>query len=376
MKILILNWRDRKHPDAGGAEKATHEIGKRWVQKGHEVSLIAGHFGSSSPEEIIDGIRVKRLGGKYSIYPLTFLYYLTRARGNFDIVIDEINTVPFFTPLYVEAPKVAFIHQLAANVLFEELPGPQAHFWHVLEPRILRRYHRTPIVTSESTKQDLIYLGLPAGNIHTIKYGVDREVYRPGKKSGEPKILYVGRLKRFKGLHHLIQATKIVSKKVPNVKLEIIGSGDSAYEEELLALGRKLGLEGNLTFRQLTFDQGLRHKVEAYQQAWVLACPSIREGFGLTVIEANACGTPAVASNVQGLRDTVSDQRTGLLVAPRDVSALSEALMKVLLDDGLRRELSRQAVEWSGKFDWDETAGTMLGVIEATLGKRYGQVLS
>jgi glycosyltransferase involved in cell wall biosynthesis len=363
-KILLFNWRCPKHPQAGGAEKATYEIAMRWVRLGHHVQLISGGFPGGQMYDNMDGIRIIRLGGKYSVYPQSILHYFAKLRGKYDVVIDEINTIPFLTPLYVREPHVAFIHQLAANVLHEELPSRQARVLSLLEPRILRLYSNTPIFTSQSTKEDLLRLGIADRNLNVINYGVNHGIYQLGKtKSSYPHVLYLGRLKRFKGVHLLIEAMSQVVKEIPEARLTIVGNGDPEYRSELKQLSAKLNLTKNIVFHEFGLGDSLAQKVQIMQEAWVLVFPSAREGFGLVVVEANACGTPTIATNVPGLRETVRDNDTGILVA-RDVDALAKSIKRVLQDNEFREKLSKRAFEWSMQFDWDKTAGKMLKVLE------------
>ena len=179
LRVLVFNWRDPKHPDAGGAEKATYEIVRRWVPEGHDVHWVCGGFSCGQHFDNLNNIRISRVGGKYSVYGLAPLYYLTKLESSCDVIIDEINTIPFFTVLFTKKPKVALIHQLAANVLFEELPWMQAKLWSIMEPKVVRMYGDVPMITSESTRDDLVRLGIPKNNIHTINYGVDRSIYEP-----------------------------------------------------------------------------------------------------------------------------------------------------------------------------------------------------
>ena len=367
LKILLFNWRDPKHPDAGGAEKATYEIARRWVLSGHRVHWICGGFPRGRRVDNIDGITVTRIGGKYSVYGLSPLYYLAKLRRSYDVIIDEINTVPFFSLLFAKEPIVALIHQLAADVLFEELPWIQAKFWSLMEPRVLNLYKGLPIITSESTKVDLVRIGLPESSIHTINYGVDRLLYRPAEKSPTPLIVYLGRIRRFKGVHYLIQAMRRIEKEVPGTKASIVGKGEPAYEIELRQLVERLDLTEEISFRAFGFRESLVQKVELLQKAWILVFPSVREGFGLTVIEANACGTPAVVTNVPGLRSTVKDCETGILVPPRDVGAMAEAVIQLLKDEKLRNRLSSNAVEWSRNFNWDRTAEQTLNILRGAI---------
>jgi len=364
LRILIFNWRCPRHPQAGGAEKATYEIAKRWVQKGHYVQIVSGAYKGGQKHDNIDGIRVTRVGGRYSVYLKSILHYRRRLEGKYDVVIDEINTIPYFTPLYAKEPHVAFIHQLAANVLLEELPWATARFWLFMEPRVLRLYKNTPIITSQGTKDDLLRIGIAERNIHVINYGVDHNVYKPGKgKSQYPHIFYLGRLKRFKGVHLIVRAMAQVIREIPNAKLSIVGSGDANYVLELARLVDNLNLSKNIDFYNFGLGDSIQQKVEIMQEAWALVFPSAREGFGLVVVEANACGTPTIAADVPGLRETVRDNDGGLLVT-RSIDALANSIMKVLGDNELRGRLSQSAFEWSMQFDWDKTANNILQVLE------------
>ena len=364
LKILLFNWRCPKHPQAGGAEKATYEIARRWVRWGHQVHLVSGGFHGGQKHDNIDGIRVTRVGGMYSVYPAVVFHYMTTLRGKYDVVIDEINTIPFLTPLYVREPHAAFIHQLAANVLFDELPPAQAKVVNFLEPHVLRLYGNTPIFTSQSTKEDLMKLGFAEGNLSVINYGVDHDIYRLGKvKSPFPHVFYLGRLKRFKGVHLLIEAIAQVVKEIPDVRLSIVGNGDPDYQNELKELSAKLNLTKNIDFCEFGLGDSIMQKVQIMQEAWVLVFPSSREGFGLVVIEANACGTPTIATNVPGLRETVRDNDTGIIVN-RNVDELAKSIKLMIQDNELREKLSKRAFVWSMQFDWDNTARKMLNVLE------------
>jgi glycosyltransferase involved in cell wall biosynthesis len=369
MKILIFNWRCTKHPNAGGAEKATFEIAKRWVNWGHEVQLVCGNFEGGAKYDNIDGIKVCRTGGKYSVYPKSAFEYYRNGYSRFDVIVDEINNIPYLTPLFIAKPIVVFIHQIGANMLFEELPYVQAKSWSIIERYLLRLYKNRQIVTSQSTKQDLLQIGLPAQNIHIINYGVNHNLYKPGDiKSPYPHILFFGRLKRFKGVHLIIKAMKKINQQYPKAVLSIVGTGDSDYLQELKQLRTKLNLEDNVVFHELGFRGSAADKVKLLQSAWVSVFPSAREGFGLVVVEANACGTPTIAADVPGLRDTVRDNETGFLV-PREVDSLAKSITYVLNDDQLRLKMSTKALAWSKQFDWDITAKDMLDVLQSACKK-------
>lgn len=367
LKVLVFNWRDLKHPQAGGAEKVTYELARRFVEWGCHVHLLCGNYCNGQKHDDVDGIKITRLGGKYSVYPKAAIHYRRKLKGKYDVVVDEINTVPFFTPFYVKEPKLAFVHQLAAEILFEELPWFQAKFWSFMEPRVLRLYRNLPIITvSQSTKESLIQIGIPESNIYEISEGLDHDVYVPGrKKSSFPHIIYVGRIKRFKGIHHLIKAMKRVVEELPKARLSIVGRGDLNYEVELMQLVKLLRLGNNVIFHGYVQEN---EKIRLMQEAHTLVIPSQREGFGLVVLEANATGTPAIATDVLGLRNAVVKNETGLLVPYGNIEALAEAIETMLTDIDLRERLSRNAVRWSKKFSWDRAATEALNVIRKVLG--------
>jgi glycosyltransferase involved in cell wall biosynthesis len=266
----------------------------------------------------------------------------------------------------VKEPKLAFIHQLAGEILFEELPWFQAGFWSFMEPRVLRLYRNLPIITvSQSTKESLIQIGIPGSNIYEISEGLDHNVYvLGGEKSPFPHVIYVGRIKRFKGVHHLIKAMKRVVDKLPNAKLSVVGRGDLNYEVELRQLVKSLKLVNKVVFHGYVQE---KEKIRLMQEAHILVIPSQREGFGLVVLEANATGTPAIATDVLGLRNAVVKNETGLLVPYGNIEALAEAIETILTDSSLRERLSRNAVRWSKRFSWDRAATEALGIIRKVL---------
>jgi glycosyltransferase involved in cell wall biosynthesis len=361
LRILIFNWRDIKNPEAGGAEVFTHENAKRWVKMGHEVTLFTSEFPNCIKDEILDGVRVIRAGGKYSVYWKAKTYYRKHfLKESYDVVIDEINTRPFLTPRFVNNGEkiVALIHQLAREYWFYEMPFPISYIgYYFLEDRWLRNYVNVPIVTvSESTRQDLLDLGF--NRVFVIPEGLNfTPLSEIPRKEDYPVVVYAGRLKRAKRPDHAIRAFKIVKKKSPNAELWIIGDGPYRKDLERIA-GEGVKFIGGLPNED-------RRRFLA--RAWVLVNPSVREGWGLNVIEANALGTPCVAYDVAGLRDSVRNGKTGLLVADGDVEALANAIIKVLSEEGLREKLSRNAVKWAGRFSWEKTAEEFLKIVEGVV---------
>jgi len=358
---LIFNWRDVKNPEAGGAEVFTHENAKRWVRMGHEVTLFTSEFNGCKKEEIIDGVKVVRAGGRYFVYMKAREYYRKYfSKEKFDIVIDEINTVPFFTPKFVSNGEkvVALIHQLAREYWFYETSFPiNIMGYYFFENRWLKNYNEIPTVTvSESTKMDLINLGFK--KVFIVPEGISfNPLKKVPDKEKEPTVIYLGRLKRAKRPDFVIKAFKIVKEKISNAKLWVVGDGYLRKDLE------KIAPDGVKFFGHVSEEE----KIDLLSKAWVMVNPSIREGWGINVIEANACGTPAIAYDIPGLRDSIINEKTGLLVKENgNVEKLAEAIIRVLENETLRKTLSVNALEYSRSFSWDKAAQEFKKILKET----------
>lgn len=359
MNILIFNWRDIKNHEAGGAEVFTHENATRWVKKGNEVTLFASEFNGCGKEEVIDGVRIIRAGGKYIVYRKAREYYNNYfSEEGFDIVIDEINTRPFLTPEFVNKGEkiIALIHQLAREYWQYETPFPlNVIGYYFLEKSWLRNYVDIPTVTvSESTKKDLHDLGFK--NVEVVPEGLNfKPVDRVKEKEETPVIIYVGRLKRAKRADHAIKAFEMVKEVMPDAKLWIVGDGYLRNDLE------KSACDGVKFFGYVPEEE----KKKLLSRAWALVNPSVREGWGINVIEANAYGTPCIAYDVPGLRDSISDGETGILVGENgSVDKLAETMTSVLEDEELRVTLSKNVLMYAKRFSWDKSADEFLKAME------------
>jgi len=345
----------------GGAEVFTRELCKRWVRWGHEVTLFASEFPNCRREEVLDGVRVVRAGGKYGVYWRAKKYYKKRfSREGFDVVVDEVNTRPFFAVGFVNNGEcvVGLVHQLAREFWFYETRFPVNYIgYYCLENRWLRGYVDVPTVTvSESTRRDL--LGLGFRRVFVVSEGLNFEPLRDlPVKSEKPVVVFVGRLKRAKRPDHAVRAFGRVREKFPDAELWVLGDGYFRRGLERLA-GEGVRFFGGL---------GDVERRELVRRAWVLVHPSVREGFGLNVVEANALGVPCVAYDVAGLRDSVKDGVTGVLVGSGNVVGLGDALIRVLGDEGFRLRLSRNALEYARGFSWDKTAEQFIRILTQVL---------
>jgi glycosyltransferase involved in cell wall biosynthesis len=363
MKIIFFNWRDITNPLAGGAEVYLHEIARR-LSNNHEVALFCAKYKGCKGEDQIDGIRIIRRGGQFSVYLHGIFQYLLRLRKeNYDVIVDSINGVPFFTPLFVRKPKIAIIHHLnKKDILFLELPFPLAAVAWTAEKLISFLYRRLAVVTvSSSSRQDLIEFGMSEDKIHIVYNSIAHSALGPGTKSEKPLVVYVGRIKQYKRLDHLVAAFQVVRRQISDAQLVIAGRGNYDKLREVIKaseLQPYITLEGEVSEEE---------KAEILKRAWVFVTPSMKEGWGISVIEANACGTPAIAYDVLGLRDSVKDGETGLLVPDGKIEQLAEAIVELLSDSERRAGLSQNALGWASSFSWDRSAEEFTKILEGVI---------
>jgi len=345
----------------GGAEVFTREVAKRWVEWGHQVTLFTSEFEGCKREEIAEGVRIVRAGGKYGVYRWAKKLYRKRfSKEGFDVVVDEINTRPFFAPKFVNSDEhvAALIHQLAREYWFYETRFPLNYVgYYFLEDMWLRNYVDVPTITvSDSTKKDLEEIGFK--RVFVVSEGLNFEpLDEVPEKEAHPVVAYVGRLKRAKRPDHAIRAFAIVKEKLPNAELWIIGDGPFKKKLEKIA-GDGVRFFGGLS------DAERRRRLS---RSWVLVNPSVREGWGLNVIEANGLSVPSVSYDVHGLRDSIRNEETGLLAASGDVRELGEAMARILEDKILRSSLSGNALKYSRGFSWNKTAKEFLKVLEGVV---------
>lgn len=363
MRILVINWEDRTNPFAGGAETNLHEIFSRIAQAGHEVVLLVSHFEGAKQRETLDGLDVHRYGHfKTFNYEMPIYYRRHLARGNFDIVIDDINKVPFCTPKWINRPIIAIAHHFFGKAVYQEVAWPYATYIYLWEKVIGWAYRNTPfIAVSEHTKSEIIEKGIPEELIHIVHNGVDPRQYHLDEavpKNETPLIVHFGRLKKYKSVDVVIRAMAIVKDTFADAKLLIIGEGDD--RPRLEGIVRELNLQNWVTFTGFTD----RLEVVRYlHRSWVVVNGSIKEGWGLTVIEANACETPVIAADSPGLRESVLDGETGWLVPYGDVDAFAAKISHVLSNHEDRHQKAQKARQWSQNFLWDVSAQKTLDII-------------
>lgn len=355
LRILVVNWLDRENPQSGGAETHLHEIFGRLARRGHEVTALVSGWAGAPRRAELDGIDVHRTGRRYT-FSLAAPRYFRRALAgqSFDVVVEDLNKVPLFTRFWTGAPVVLLAHHLFGSTAFQAGPFPVAMATWWLERPIPLLYRGLPtIAVSESTRDDLAARGLDRRTIEVIPNGIDLEHFTPApdSKTVSPSVVFVGRLKEYKRVDLILDAVRRLRERGTAVEFDVVGRGER--EGALKAHARRLGLGEEVRFHGFVSED---EKLELLRRSWIHVLTSPKEGWGISSIEAAACGTPTVASDAPGLRESVLDGETGLLVPHGDVDALADALERLIRDVDLRHRMSREAVAFSRRFSWDASA--------------------
>jgi glycosyltransferase involved in cell wall biosynthesis len=354
-----VNWLDRENPLAGGAEEHLHEAFGRLARRGHDVTALVSGWRGCDARARLDGIEVHRAGTRYSFSVAGPRYYRSHlARRGFDVVVEDLNKVPLFTPYWTDAPLLLLVHHLFGATAFQAASFPVAAATWILERPVPSVYRGVPTVAvSGSTRDDLVDRGLDGDDIEVIPNGVDVTRYAPDpavSRTAQPTLLYLGRLRKYKRVDLVIEAVARLAAEGLEVELLVGGTGDAS--EELHDLAGLLGVGDQVRFLGWVTDE---QKLELMRSSWLHVLTSPKEGWGITVVEAAACGTPSVASDAPGLRESVRDGETGLLVPHEDVDALAAAVRALVSDPERREAMGRRARAFAETLSWDATADAL-----------------
>lgn len=362
MKVLVVNWRDIYNPEAGGAEIHIDEILKR-KPSSWNVDFVSALFKNANPYDQTPFYKIHRIHDN-ALFNFKFRFYYKKylSLKNYDLIIDDISKIPLAIPSYVKnIPVISVIHHIHGNSLFKELPYPLALYVSRMEKFFLRYYISEPVIAvSESTKNELLRL-YPYKNITVSNNGIDYDsLNRCFKKDSEkpPVLLYLGRLKKYKRVDHIIRAFAIVKNKISGAKLLIAGKGDD--EERLRGISEGLGLDQSVNFLGFIDD---KDKNPVFSRSKIYVIASEKEGWGISVLEANAAGLPAIGYDVEGLRDSIKDGFSGFLVKNNDIGLFAAKILQVLGDGDLASKLSFQANAWAKGFSWDSMAENFYRII-------------
>ena len=356
MRILLVNWNDRENPAAGGAEIHLHEIFRRLASRGHEIDLVTSGWRGGARSAQLDGMRVHRTGGRHSfaLRARPAVRALLAAR-RYDVVVEDINKLPLYLCRLTGLPFCAIVPHLFGPTAFLEVPWAMAAIVWAAELPIPRIYRRAAFhAISESTRDDLVRRGVPRERVTVIHPGVDAAWYCPDPatpRAAAPTFLYVGRLKRYKGVEIALRALAEARAVRPDVVLEVAGQGDDRPRLERAA--RALGVAEATRFLGFVSDE---EKRRVMRRAWAVVLPSPKEGWGISNVEAAACGTPGLASDSPGLRESVRHGETGFLVPHGDAPALAARMLELARDPALVTRLGAAARAFATGLSWERAA--------------------
>jgi glycosyltransferase involved in cell wall biosynthesis len=369
-RLVFLNWRDPAHPSAGGAELYCWEIARRCAAAGARVTLFASRPRGLPAQAQVDGVRVVRAGGRFSVYIRAARYLRARQdpRVRPDAVIDMQNGIPFFAPLFVQpcTPVIGVIHHVHQQQFSQHFPWPMSSAGRLLEGPVSRIVYRScPIVVVSPSTRDAVRRQLRfQGPIHIVPNGVEPAA-RTVARSTTPRIGIVTRLVAHKRIGLLIEAIPALLRAFPSLEVDIAGDGPD--RARLQALAATLGVEGAVHFHGRVPDE---ERTRLLSRAWLTVNPSSGEGWGLSVLESNGLGVPAVVYEVAGSRDSVLPEVTGWLVRDGDpLFAKVHTALRDLADPPTAKTFADRCRAWAHQFSWDRTAARMAAVVLAELGR-------
>ena len=368
MRILVVNWQDRENPRAGGAEIHLHEIFGRLADRGHEVTLLCSGWAGASDETELDGIRIVRTGSRYTFALHARSAFQDRLEGGqeFDVIVEDVNKCPLFCSYWSSTPVVTLIpHLFGATAFRQELPPVATVVW-AAEKLMPAAYRNSPIlVISESTADDLVDRGFRRQKIEVSYPGIDHDFYTVDSsvpRFEKPTLVYAGRLQRYKSLDVVLKALALLRDSGFGVRFHIAGQGEDRGRleslTETLGLGDLVSLLGYITEED---------KRELMRRAWANVYPSQKEGWGISNIEAAACGTPSLASDAPGLRESVVDGRSGFLIPHGNVEQWADRIALLCGDSRLRERLGAGAIKHAARFTWEETADETEALIRTAI---------
>lgn len=365
-RVRMMAWRDFDDPDAGGSEEHADQFMRRWAAAGLDCTIRTSAAVGRPATAERNGYHVVRRGSRYSVFPRTIARNVVEYR-QYDALVEIWNGVPWFSPIWSRHPLITFLHHVHGPMWGQILPGALAGLGRALEARVAPPFYRRTLTLtpSDATRDELLHLGFRPERTIAVPNGVDESFQPGGQRSAEPSVVCVGRLAPVKRQDEMIEAAVVARRRVPGLRLTIVGEGP--LRPELEAAVRRHGAEGWITLAGRLDGEALR---SAYRSAWVVASASLAEGWGLTLTEAAACGTPAVATDINGHRSSVVDGVTGVLAS---LEGLGDALADVLLDHDRRRRLGTAALERARTLTWDASAqGVLRGLHAQVMGRVSG----
>lgn len=358
--VLFLNWRDTGHPEGGGSELYVETVAASLAARGHDVTIFCAEYGDAPRQERRDGVRFVRRGGRFSVYLFAALSYLTGRLGRPGVIVDVQNGVPFWTPLFSRRPVVALVHHVHREQWDVVFPRHLARLGWFLESRVAPRVYRRAayVAVSEVTRAELAGLGVRADRVAVVHNGVVHPAASGLDESADPLVTVLGRLVPHKRVELAIESIVALRAEMPTARLLVVGQG--YWEPWLRAAVERLDA-GDIVEMTGFVDERTKHEILA--RSWAVAMPSLKEGWGLTVMEGAVHGTPAVAFRAAGgLAESVTDGVTGLLAD--DHTEFTAHLRRLLTDHDLRHRMGAAAARRAEDFTWAATAEAFATVID------------
>lgn len=366
----MLAWRDLDDDEAGGSEVHAHNIASIWTQSGLDVTMRTSAAKGQPADAVRDGYKVSRRSGRFTVFPRSAVAEVTGRLGPCDGLVEIWNGMPFGSPIWWRGPRAIWLHHVHGPMWGMTLPGPVAKIGVAIEERIAPRFYRhQPIVTlSRSSQIEIVELGFDEEKVRVISPGVDPYFTPGGEKSPTPLAVAVGRLVPVKDFPRLVRVMAAARERVPDLELVIVGEG---YErDKIVQTIAEHGGESWVRLAGRISDEELR---DLYRRAWIVSSASVREGWGMTLTEAAACGTPTVATDIAGHADAVAADRSGLLRT--DDADLADAVASVMTDPDLRARLERGALDRAAELTWENAAIANFEVLAQDAIKRRGSAL-
>jgi glycosyltransferase involved in cell wall biosynthesis len=372
LRVLFLNWRDTRHPEGGGSEVYVENVARSLAAAGHHVTVFCAHYPGALERETHEGVHFVRAGTKLSVYPEAVRRLRRREFGHLDVIIDVQNGIPFMSKaVSVGTPVVVLVHHVHREqwpVVYDRVRS-RIGWWieSVLAPWLYRDC--TYVAVSQRTRTELTELGVDAHRIHVIHNGIDQAPGLGVDRSAHPHIAVVGRLVPHKRVEHILRAAAILRRRHPDLRVSVVGDG--WWSPQLEHAARALGVDDMVDFCGFV-DEKTKHSI--YAASWVLALPSLKEGWGIVVMEAATHGVPAVAyREAGGVAESILDGETGLLV-DGDVRDYARALDRLLSDAALRTALGEAARRRAETFTWPATANAFARVLTDVAGGRVAVI--
>jgi len=367
MNILILNWRDKDHPFSGGAEIVTMEHAKGWIKRGHNITWFTSWYPGAKHEEYVDGIRMIRQAGSLTVYPAAMLYVLLYSHEH-DLIIDEVHGFPFFSAFFTKKPVVVFIHEIAGEIWDFMYPFPINVIGKFVEKHYFWFYRHCLFWTdASSTVEELVKRGIQRRQCTAIPCPIsvdktrDNEQKAENRKEKIPTYLFVSRVVKMKGIEEIIKAFSFIAREQKTAKLWIVGGGEGAYIQELKTMIEEYGVANRVKFFGNVSE---RRKFQLMSRAHLVLHASVKEGWGLVVLEAASVGTPAIVYNVSGLRDVVRNGKTGIVLEENNAKEMAREAIMLINNKKKYEDFQKNGLLWAKSLTWEKATQKSMVLLE------------